>query len=326
MVRKDIGRRLSMLLSLDSEIEQKLTPRAQQVLSMARKEADRFNHNFCGTKHVLLGLIKLRQGVAFSVLVKPGLDLDTVRLEVEKEVGVGPDQKYMGPIPYTPRVKKVISLAVKEARTLNHTYVSTEHLLLGLLLEGDGIAARVLKDYGVELESTRARILRELDPEANESEEAKVQEAGVQEKPPLIQLLTQILMRIGGDQNPAGLVQTMNILKAILSEIIPTASEELLVFILNRVWTGDTIVSIIVPILQGCDEQIKAIRRVHNNASLETTLGRNVALVMEVLIGQPVPKVVTVPSMLDRFGLEVQSATTPTNSTPTPSPNPSTEV
>ena len=82
------------------------TPRAQQVLALARKEADRFNHNFVGTEHLLLGLIKLGQGVAVNVLQKMGLDLETVRLEVEKQVGTGPDQKQVGNIPYTPRVKK----------------------------------------------------------------------------------------------------------------------------------------------------------------------------------------------------------------------------
>jgi len=140
------------------------TPRAQQVLALARKEADRFNHNFVGTEHILLGLIKLGQGVAVNVLQKMGLDLDTVRLEVEKQVGTGPDQKMIGNIPYTPRVKKVLSLANKEAKALNHTYVGTEHLLLGLLREGDGVAARVLKNLEVDIEQTRQEILRELDP------------------------------------------------------------------------------------------------------------------------------------------------------------------
>src|SRR5690349_8730580 len=122
------------------------TPRAQQALGLARKEADRFNHNFVGTEHLLLGLIKLGQGVAVNVLQKMGLDLETVRMEVEKQVGTGSDQKMIGNIPYTPRVKKVLALAAKEAKALNHTYVGTEHILLGLLREGAGVAARVLKN------------------------------------------------------------------------------------------------------------------------------------------------------------------------------------
>jgi ATP-dependent Clp protease ATP-binding subunit ClpC len=147
------------------------TPRAQQVLALARKEADRFNHNFVGTEHLLLGLIKLGQGVAVNVLQKLGLDLDTVRMEVEKQVGTGPDQKMIGNIPYTPRVKKVLALAAKEAKALNHTYVGTEHILLGLLREGDGVAARVLKNLDVDIEQTRQEILKELDPHFASSDE-----------------------------------------------------------------------------------------------------------------------------------------------------------
>ncbi len=153
------------------------TPRAQQVLALARKEADRLNHNFLGTEHLLLGLIKLGQGVAVNVLQKMGLDLETVRMEVEKQVGTGPDQKMIGNIPYTPRVKKVIALAQKEAKNLNHTYVGTEHLLLGLLREGDGVAAKVLRALDVDIEAARQEILKELDPNfaAQPGEEAAPQ-------------------------------------------------------------------------------------------------------------------------------------------------------
>ncbi|MEO6848273.1 MAG: ATP-dependent Clp protease ATP-binding subunit [Chthoniobacterales bacterium] len=140
------------------------TPRAQQVLALARKEAERFNHNYVGTEHLLLGLIKLGQGVAVNVLQKMGLELENVRMEVEKQVGSGPEQKMAGNIPYTPRVKKVLSLAQKEAKALNHTYVGTEHILLGLLREGEGVAARVLKSLEVDIERARNEILKELDP------------------------------------------------------------------------------------------------------------------------------------------------------------------
>src|SRR5499425_3302002 len=156
---------------------QNFTPRAQQVLALARKEADRFNHNYVGTEHLLLGLIKLGQGVAVNVLQKMGLDLETVRMEVEKQVGTGPDQKMIGSVPYTPRVKKVLALAQKEARALNHTYVGTEHLLLGLLREGDGVAARVLKNLDVDIEQTRQEILKELDPNFASAEESGSGEA-----------------------------------------------------------------------------------------------------------------------------------------------------
>src|ERR1700675_2321624 len=106
------------------------TPRAQQVLALARKEADRFNHNYVGTEHLLLGLIKLREGVAVNVLQKMGLDLESVRVEVEKHVGPRPETKMIGNIPYTPRVKKVLALAGKEAQALHIFSVVTNKFLL----------------------------------------------------------------------------------------------------------------------------------------------------------------------------------------------------
>ena len=147
------------------------TPRAQQVLALSRKEADRFNHNYVGTEHLLLGLIKLGQGVAVNVLQKMGLDLETVRQEVEKQVGSGQENKMSGNIPYTPRVKKVLALAGKEAKALQHSYVGTEHILLGLLREGEGVAAQVLKNLEVDLERTRNEVLKELDPNFTPSDE-----------------------------------------------------------------------------------------------------------------------------------------------------------
>ncbi len=148
------------------------TPRAQQVLQLARKEADRFNHGYVGTEHLLLGLIALGQGVAVNVLQRMGIDLETVRLEVEKAVGVGPETKTMGNVPFTPRVKKVLALAGSEARALNHSYVGTEHILLGLLREGEGVAARVLKNLNVDLEKTRIEIMKELDPGYDPTEDS----------------------------------------------------------------------------------------------------------------------------------------------------------
>jgi ATP-dependent Clp protease ATP-binding subunit ClpC len=177
---------------------QNYTPRAQQVLALARKEADRFNHNFLGTEHLLLGLIKLGQGVAVNVLQRMGVDLEAVRLEVEKQVGMGPDPKVVGgSIPYTPRVKKVLALAAKEAKALNHTYIGTEHILLGLIKEGDGVAARVLKNLDVDLEQTRQEILKELDPNFHGQEEVP---AGDSDKPePKGNLKTPALKAFGRD-------------------------------------------------------------------------------------------------------------------------------
>lgn len=141
-----------------------LTPRAQHVLALSRKEAERFHHHFVGTEHLLLGLIALGQGTAVNVLLKLGLNLEAVRDEVEKQVGTGPDKKALGHIPFTPRVKKVLDFAAEEARTLNHTYIGTEHILLGLLCDGEGVAARVLKHFEVDTEGVRLEILKELDP------------------------------------------------------------------------------------------------------------------------------------------------------------------
>jgi ATP-dependent Clp protease ATP-binding subunit ClpC len=146
--------------SIGNAMMSDFTPRGQQVLALARQEAERFNHHYVGTEHLLLGLIKLGQGVAVNVLQRMGLDLEGVRMEVEKLVGPHPETKMVGNIPYTPRVKKVLVLAGKEAKALNHSYVGTEHILLGLLREGEGIAARVLKSLEVDPVRTRNEILK----------------------------------------------------------------------------------------------------------------------------------------------------------------------
>ncbi|MCX7871922.1 MAG: ATP-dependent Clp protease ATP-binding subunit [Verrucomicrobiae bacterium] len=161
------------------------TPRAQQVLALARQEASRFNHNFIGTEHLLLGLIRLGQGVAINVLQKMGVDIQAVRMEVEKLVGTGSEQKIGGDIPPTPRVRKVLALAAKEAKALNHTYIGTEHILLGLLREGEGVAARVLRNLGVDLETARQEILREIDPnlESYDEQQQPAPESGERVSP-----------------------------------------------------------------------------------------------------------------------------------------------
>jgi tRNA A-37 threonylcarbamoyl transferase component Bud32 len=140
------------------------TPHALQVLALARKEADHFRHNFIGTEHLLLGLIKLGQGVAAKVLLKLALDQETVRKEVEKAIGEGADQKLTGDIDYTPRVKKILALATLEARMLNHACVGPEHILLGLLQLEDGLAADIFAIFAVDRSETRQKILQELNP------------------------------------------------------------------------------------------------------------------------------------------------------------------
>lgn len=161
------------------------TPRAQRVLHLARKEAEQFNHNYVGTEHILLGLVALGSGVAVSALQSMGVDLQSLRLEVEKAVGTGSDTKMSGNIPFTPRAKKVLALAASEARSLNHSYVGTEHILLGLLREGEGIAARVLENMGVDLDEAREEIMAMLDPDYDGSMEVNDEEGtpyGTQQK------------------------------------------------------------------------------------------------------------------------------------------------
>src|SRR5881392_959794 len=190
------------------------TPRAQQVLQLARKEADRFNHNYVGTEHLLLGLIKLGQGVAVNVLQKMGLDLETVRMEVEKQVGSGPETKIVGNVPYTPRVKKVLALAGKEAKALNHSYVGTEHILLGLLREGEGVAARVLKSLELDIERTRNEILKELDPNftPSESEQEGAEPAKKDVKTPALRAFGRDLTELArkGELDPVICRRTKN--------------------------------------------------------------------------------------------------------------------
>ena len=142
------------------------TPRAQQALALSRKEADQLNHNYVGTEHLLLGLLALGQGVAINVLQKMGLDVKVAREEVMKLSTPGETKNSGGPasIPYTPRVKKVLALAGKEAKVLLHSYVGTEHLLLGLLREGEGTAAKVLQALEIDIEEARNEVLKELDP------------------------------------------------------------------------------------------------------------------------------------------------------------------
>ncbi|MEI6563294.1 MAG: ATP-dependent Clp protease ATP-binding subunit [bacterium] len=154
------------------------TPRAKQVIQIARAEADRFNHSYVGTEHLLLGLVALGQGVAVTVLERMGISLESLRLEVEKVVGQGPETKTMGNVPFTPRAKKVLQLATAEARALHHTYVGTEHILLGLLREGEGVASQVLRALNVDLDTTRTEVMKELDPNYEPDEASEPAEPG----------------------------------------------------------------------------------------------------------------------------------------------------
>ena len=141
---------------------ERFTDRARKVMQLANQEAQRFNHEYVGTEHVLLGLIKEGSGVAANVLRNLDVDLRKIRNEVEKIVQAGPEMVTMGKLPQTPRAKKVIEYAIEEARNLNHNYVGTEHLLLGLLREQEGVAAQVLMNLNLKLEEVREEVLNLL--------------------------------------------------------------------------------------------------------------------------------------------------------------------
>jgi ATP-dependent Clp protease ATP-binding subunit ClpC len=141
----------------------KFTNRAKQVIKLAKKEAQRLNHNYLGTEHVLLGLLKLGQGVAVNVLRNLNIDFETVKAEVEKTIGFGPEIQVYGDPALTGKVKQVFEYANEEAAMLNHSYVGTEHLLLALLRQGDGVAAQVLENLNVNLKEVRKEVLKELE-------------------------------------------------------------------------------------------------------------------------------------------------------------------
>ncbi|MBI3332916.1 MAG: hypothetical protein HYZ93_02360, partial [Candidatus Omnitrophica bacterium] len=140
----------------------RFTERARKVILLAKEEAKRFNHDYIGTEHILLGLIREGEGVAAAVLQNLGLSSDQIRLEVEKLVQLGPSTIVSGDIPVTPKAKKVIELAMDEARNLGHNYIGTEHLLLGLIRDGEGIATAVLQRLGLRLETVTAEVERAL--------------------------------------------------------------------------------------------------------------------------------------------------------------------
>src|SRR6187200_897899 len=141
---------------------ERFTDRARKVMQLANQEAQRFNHEYIGTEHILLGLVKEGTGVAANVLKNLDIDLRKIRLEVEKIVQTGPDMVTMGKLPQTPRAKKVIEYAIEEARNLGQNVVGTEHLLLGLLREQEGVAAQVLMNLNLKLEEVREEVLNLL--------------------------------------------------------------------------------------------------------------------------------------------------------------------
>ena len=151
---------------------EKFSESARKVLSLAQEEAQQFNHNYIGTEHILLGLVREQESVAAKVLVNLGVQLNKVRSAVEFIIGRG-ERAASGEIGLTPRAKKVIELSVDEARRLNHQYIGTEHLLIGLLREGDGVAAGVLESLGVNLEKARAETTRLLSQSQSQAQSSR---------------------------------------------------------------------------------------------------------------------------------------------------------
>ncbi len=163
----------------------RFTDRAKKVMSFARQEAMKFNHEYIGTEHILLGLVQEGSGVAANVLKNMTIDLDKIRHEVEKIVKTGPSMVTMGQLPFTPRAKKVLELSLEEASQLSHNYIGTEHLLLGLIRENEGIAAQVLMNLGVKLDEVREEVLEFLGAsESNSDEEGESSESSGSGSPP----------------------------------------------------------------------------------------------------------------------------------------------
>jgi hypothetical protein len=165
------GRKWGLLVKLKAKVVEALAPSpslntftasARQTLALARAEAPRFHHNFVGTEHVLLGLLTLENDVVANALKRMGVDREDVRKQLEKWIGIFPSQTVMTHLPYTPRVKKALRIAAHEAKTCQHAGISAEHIFLGLIIEGDGVAGRVLKNLGVKIQTARQEILSEL--------------------------------------------------------------------------------------------------------------------------------------------------------------------
>ena len=152
---------------------ERFSDRARRVIVLSQEEARLLNHNYIGTEHILLGLIAETEGVAARALVSLGVKLDTVRHEVEEIIGQG-DSSPSGHIPFTPRAKKVLELSLREAMQLGHNYIGTEHILLGLVREGEGVACQVLVKLGASLPKVRARVVRLLDEDGGEATAAPV--------------------------------------------------------------------------------------------------------------------------------------------------------
>ncbi|MFH1245445.1 MAG: ATP-dependent Clp protease ATP-binding subunit [Candidatus Omnitrophota bacterium] len=174
----------------------RFTERARKVILLAKEEAKRFNHDYIGTEHILLGLLREGEGVASAVLQNLGLSLDKIRLEIEKLVQPGPATAISGDIPFTPRAKRVIELSMEEARTLGHNYIGTEHLLLGLLREGEGIAAQILLSLELDLNKVRSEVMELLGQGIPSQNQGAGPEAKAKTKTPALDAFGRDLTRL----------------------------------------------------------------------------------------------------------------------------------
>ena len=168
---------------------ERFTDRARKVMALANQEAQRIHHEYIGTEHILLGLVKEGSGVGAGVLRNLGVDLKKVCLEVDKLVKSGPQKDTMGKLPQTPRAKRVIEFAIEESRNLNHNYVGTEHLLLGLLREEDGVAAQVLMNLGLKLCAARDEVMHVLGAAAGDGPKGVPGAQSPAEAPPVDTML-----------------------------------------------------------------------------------------------------------------------------------------
>lgn len=188
---------------------ERFTDRARKVMALANQEAQRFNHEYVGTEHLLLGIVKEGSGVASKVLRAMNVDLRVIRLEVEKFVKSGPDMVTMGKLPQTPRAKKVVEYAIEESKMFGHDYVGTEHILLGLMRERDGVAAQVLINLSLNLDNVRDVILSHLSS-PNQDEMAKADAEMQRQYKEAIQsadyekaaMLRDQLLKVGKSTNP----------------------------------------------------------------------------------------------------------------------------
>ncbi len=174
LVRKFFGGKVSSP-GQASEAFNKFTRRARRALQLAQEEAQRLHHNYMGTEHLLLGLVREDRGIAALVLKSQGVELEAVRAKVQFIIGQG-KHDVAGEVPLTPRAKEVLALAVEEALQLSHRFIGTEHLLLGMLREGKGVGARVLRELGVDLKTTRARTIELLKQPGTAQAEASEEE------------------------------------------------------------------------------------------------------------------------------------------------------